>query len=155
MRYEQQWRDPTCSERLPPPDAAGNVSIFLPLAEPGDYTVEAQHPGTETCITVYRYDNEGNVEIEIRCSSGRSRIEIDHDPDPDRDRDRNRHPHRYRDAHRHRHHAADRDAADRAPCRLDRLQPDDGRPGSGRDLPASRDRRGDLVRVERPRRQPQ
>ena len=82
MRYEQQWRDPTCSERLPPPDAAGNVSIFLPLAEPGDYTVEAQHPGTETCITVYRYDNEGNVEIEIRCSSGRSRIEIDHDPDP-------------------------------------------------------------------------
>ena len=76
-------------------------------------------------------------------------------PDADRDRDRNRHPHRDRDAHRHRHHAADRDAADRAPCRLDRLQPDDGRPGSGRDLPASRDRRGDLVRVERPRRQPQ
>jgi hypothetical protein len=70
VRFEQQWRDPTCSERLPPPDAAGNVSVFLPLAEPGRYTVEAQHPGTETCITVYRYDNEGNVEIEIVCSSG-------------------------------------------------------------------------------------
>ena len=40
VRFQQPWRDPTCTERLPAPDAAGNVSIFIPRAAPASYTID-------------------------------------------------------------------------------------------------------------------
>ena len=84
VRFEQQWRDPTCSERRPAPDAAGNVSIFIPRAQAGTYSIDVQRPpGDERCIAIYRYDSDGNVEVEIHCGTGSSTIEIEHKPSPE------------------------------------------------------------------------
>ena len=84
VRFQQPWRDPTCTERLPAPDAAGNVSIFIPRAAPGTYTIDiVRPPGDERCIAIYRYDDEGNVEIEMLCGTGEASIEIEHKPGPE------------------------------------------------------------------------
>jgi hypothetical protein len=78
--FEAAWRDPTCTER-PPPPGAGNVSALISHPQPGTYTVRAVHPpGSETCIAVYRYRSDGSVDVQIQCATGESRLEFDYDP---------------------------------------------------------------------------
>ena len=50
--FEEQWRDPTCTER-PPNEGAGVNTIFLPFPESGRYQVRAvNHEGNETAVGV-------------------------------------------------------------------------------------------------------
>jgi len=71
VNFEAPWRDPTCTERAPDEDAPGNIQLFLPHAAPGDYTIDAQFPpGSERCIAVYHYADDGTVTIETICGEG-------------------------------------------------------------------------------------
>ncbi len=71
VNFEDRWRDPTCTERAPDPDDPGNVQLFLPHAASGDYNIDAQFPpGSERCIAVYSYADDGTVTIEMICGTG-------------------------------------------------------------------------------------
>jgi hypothetical protein len=58
-QFEEQWRDPSCTER-PPREGAGVNSLHIPMPESGTYRVRAiNHDGNETSVTVYTYDVNG------------------------------------------------------------------------------------------------
>jgi hypothetical protein len=65
-RFEEQWRDPTCTER-PPEDGAGVNTVFLPFPESGKYSVRAvNQEGNQTAVAVYTYDVNGNARLDTR-----------------------------------------------------------------------------------------
>ena len=71
VNLAEPWRDPTCTERAPDADDPGNIELFLPNAAPGDYTIDAQFPpGSERCIAVYHYADDGTVTIQTLCGEG-------------------------------------------------------------------------------------
>lgn len=60
-QFEEQWRDPTCTER-PPRDGAGVNTIFIPFPESGRYQVRAvNQEGNQTSVAVYTYDVNGSA----------------------------------------------------------------------------------------------
>jgi len=78
--FEEAWRDPTCTERAPPP-GSGTASIFIPLPEKGIYTVEVIDPlGKDTSAAVYVSDVRGVHKTETHEGGGRITFEIDYDP---------------------------------------------------------------------------
>ena len=84
LEHDDAWRDPTCSEREPDP-GTGNWTLHLPAPGPGGYQVNIDDPdGEGTCVTVYKYDREGNVAVETVCQSGDHSFDFDYDPEPPR-----------------------------------------------------------------------
>jgi hypothetical protein len=79
-RYEEAWRDPTCTERAPPP-GSGTATIFIPLPDKGIYTVEVIDPkGKRTDAAVYISDVNGKRKMETHEGGGETTFEIDYDP---------------------------------------------------------------------------
>ncbi len=63
-RFEEQWRDPTCTER-PPEDGAGVNMVYIPLPENGTYRVRVLNPdGNSTAVAVHMYDANGEVTMQ-------------------------------------------------------------------------------------------
>ncbi|HXH22838.1 MAG TPA: C39 family peptidase [Dehalococcoidia bacterium] len=79
-RFEEAWRDPTCTER-PPPDGAGVNTIFIPNPEKGIYKVEVVNPGgDDSASVVYAYDINGRLKMETRSGGRNVTYQIDYDP---------------------------------------------------------------------------
>ncbi len=75
FRFEEAWRDPTCTEK-PPKDGQGVNSIFIPNPRDGTYKVEILSPnGRTTQVGVYVYDADGNLKMEER--DGGKRLQFD------------------------------------------------------------------------------
>ncbi|MGE0688022.1 MAG: C39 family peptidase [Dehalococcoidia bacterium] len=63
-RFEEQWRDPTCTER-PPEEGAGVNMVYIPLPENGTYRVRVLNPGgSSTAVAVHMYDVNGDVTMQ-------------------------------------------------------------------------------------------
>jgi hypothetical protein len=74
-QFEDQWRDPTCTER-PPREGAGVNSIHIPMPESGTYRVRAiNHEGNATSVMVYAYDVNGELKMETH--EGRKEVSFD------------------------------------------------------------------------------
>jgi hypothetical protein len=79
-RFEEAWRDPTCTERAPPP-GSGTATIFIPMPEKGIYTVEVIDPkGKRTDAAVYVSDVNGKRKLEPHEGGGDLTFEVDYDP---------------------------------------------------------------------------
>lgn len=77
--FEEAWRDPTCTERAPPP-GSGTASIFIPLPEKGIYTVEVIDPnGKSTSAAVFVSDVKGKRKMETHEGDGDMTFEIDYE----------------------------------------------------------------------------
>ncbi len=77
--YEEAWRDPTCTERAPPP-GSGTATIFIPLPEKGIYTVEVIDPkGKRTSAGVFVSDVNGKHKTETHEGGGSITFEIDYE----------------------------------------------------------------------------
>lgn len=80
-RFESAWRDPTCTERPPPPEAGVNT-ILIPNPEEGTYKVEVENPdGGATSVSVHSYDKDGNSKVDTHESDGNTGMDVDYDPD--------------------------------------------------------------------------
>lgn len=78
-RFEEQWRDPTCTERAPE-DGAGVNTVFLPFPESGKYSVRAVNlEGNQTAVAVYSYDVNGNAKLDTREGGKELSFEFDYD----------------------------------------------------------------------------
>ncbi|MGE0059427.1 MAG: C39 family peptidase [Dehalococcoidia bacterium] len=64
--FEEQWRDPTCTER-PPEEGAGVNQVYIPLPDSGNYTIRVFNPdGSETTATIHMYDVNGDLTMQVR-----------------------------------------------------------------------------------------
>ncbi len=73
--FESAWRDPTCTERPPPPGSGVNT-VFIPLPETGTYKVVVINPdGDKTAAAVHTSDVDGNQITDAH--EGGSRLEFD------------------------------------------------------------------------------
>jgi hypothetical protein len=62
--FEEQWRDPTCTER-PPEEGAGVNMVYIPLPENGTYHIRVINPdGGGTAVAVHMYDANGEPTIQ-------------------------------------------------------------------------------------------
>ena len=77
--FEPAFRDPTCTEQEPPPDA-GATTVYVPAPDAGDYQVRVVDTGGGGCVGVYRYASDGTVQLEQVCGDGDRDIDVQYDP---------------------------------------------------------------------------
>lgn len=77
--FEAAFRDPTCIESDPPPDA-GATTVYVPSPDAGDYRVRVVDAGGGGCVGVYRYAADGTLQSEQVCGDGDREIEVEYDP---------------------------------------------------------------------------
>ena len=77
--YEAAWRDPTCTERPPPPGTGVNT-IFIQEPASGRYhVVVVSKDGGETSAAVHTSDVDGNLKTEAHEGGARLEFDIDYD----------------------------------------------------------------------------
>jgi len=77
------WRDPTCIESAPPPDAGTN-QVVLPGSR-DDYTIEIVGTGTEPAsIAVHTYGRDGSSSIATIEGQEGTKAELEYDPNADK-----------------------------------------------------------------------
>ncbi len=85
-QYEAAWRDPTCTERAPPPDTGTNTIVItrpadnLPLDEV--ITIEVVNPdGGETTVAIRSVSEDGEMVMESRDATEDETIVLEYDPE--------------------------------------------------------------------------
>ena len=75
--FRAAWRDPTCIESAPPPDAGTN-QIMLPRPANGSYRVEVIDPnGGSTTVAIHTFDKDGTETVKTQDSQGKIDMGID------------------------------------------------------------------------------
>jgi uncharacterized protein YkwD len=81
-RFEEAWRDPTCSES-PPDEDAGTNTVFIP--SPGDQTFEIEVVGTGDApvnVVIHDVDSDGQITVQALAppaGADDGRIRVAHD----------------------------------------------------------------------------
>src|SRR6266545_3045988 len=75
-RFEEAWRDPSCTERPPEPGTGINtIVIAKPIGE--SYHVEVVNPdGGPTTVAIHSYDEDGDATVITRDSPGNDQFDV-------------------------------------------------------------------------------